>query len=230
MPGLYLRCDALVGRAWLGSLQGACTGTGGSSAPFPAPPEGSPTLRLPHCSGNFTGCVLALCLSIPSACSSSLKQRQGRCPDREKCCLCSIDPCKFWFWKQLAISVCSDLEEAGHFCLPGWSCAGAASLLPLAPGALQSHTCTEHLLKKALSLQNGLSLTNCLGGPLCSPQGEQTPCLGAEVNGEFIWNIKQHTQIANCLGSSSSALGCLAVCRQIAPRLFAMLLLCLSHG
>lgn len=33
----------------------------------------------------------------------------------------------------------------------------------------------------------------------------------------FIWNRKQNTVIANCLGSASSALGCSAVCRQIAP-------------
>lgn len=46
----------------------------------------------------------------------------------------------------------------------------------------------------------------------------------------FIWSRKQHTEIANCLGSASSALGRSAVCRQIAPRLFAMLLQRVSCG
>lgn len=62
----------------------------------------------------------------------------------------------------MGISACTDLEEARGFCLPGWSCTGAAFLLPLAPAALQNHRCTEHLLKQTLGLQSRLSLVSCL--------------------------------------------------------------------
>lgn len=90
----------------------------------------------------------------------------------------------------MGISVCTDLEEAGGFCLQGWSCTGAAFPLSPAPGALQTQGCTKHVLKSALSPQCGLSLMSSWcrylqGDPLCSPQGVYPdPLAGCGVQGE----------------------------------------------